>query len=569
MPTRSDADLSPLEHALVDAVSRDEPLVVAEQCPGEVIDPAGIVRARVVRDILLGRLCPQPGPRGVRMRGVVLSGQLDLAAVRSDVALNLVHCRLPQPVLLVDARLPQLVLTGAHLAGVEADRLHVDSNLMFAGATVTGVGSACAVRLLGAVVGGQVSFTDAALRAAGNSALHADGLTVGGDLLLRGVQRGFTAHGAGDRGVVRLIGARIGGNVDCDRATVAAAGGPALTVERAEIGGNLYLRDVRLAGRAPGAVVLVGARVSGQCSCTGARIDCAGGTAVMGDDFQASGDVFLGDGFRAYSTGGHPGVRLLGARIGGHLDCADGAFAVEDAGDVALDLRFASIGKLLRLGARPAGWDGEVGVDPEPGSAGLVALDGLSYPTPPEGMDCTEWIDTLGTGTPSFAAQPYQQLAAAYRSAGREHDARRVLIAQQRDLSRRGDLTGWSRVWHRALGHLLGYGYQSWRSLLWLVATVATAIVLVLGLARWDSPAVVVAGDPAAGVGPARCATVDQVAVGIDLSLPLVDTGTRCALVAPRTADELFVAIGWVFQLLGWAFTTLFVAGYTGLIRRV
>ncbi|HEX5496382.1 MAG TPA: hypothetical protein VFX70_17605 [Mycobacteriales bacterium] len=565
-------DLSPLEWALLDAVARDEPLVVADECPGEVTGSAGSVRAQVVRDILLGRPVGgqrvEPGPRGVRMWGVVVSGQLDLAAVRSPVPLHLTRCRLRQPAVLADARIPQLILNGSHLPGVEAERLRVDSNLMLADTVITAAGSSCAVRLLGAVVGGQLSFTDAALRAGGDCALHADGIGVDGDLLLRGVGHRFTADAGGKRGAVRLNGARIGGNLECDHADLAASKGPALTLERAEIKGNLYLRDVWATGGPPAAVVLVGAQVGGQLSCTGSRLGCAEGTAMVGDDFQAGGGVFLNDGFHANGGRGHPAVRLIGARIGGHLDCVGGVLWAAGREDLVLDLRFASVGKLLRLSTRGA-TQADPG-DPRPalGEPGLVALDGLTYPVPPEGMDCAEWIDVLGRQTPSFTAQPYQQLAGTYRAAGRERDARQVLIARQHDLLRRGDLTGWSRERHRALGLLLGYGYQSWRSLVALVATVMVAVVFVLALARWSGAVV----HPSRPGGPVvACATVEQIGVGIDLALPLIQTGagSTCELAASRPAEEPLVALSWVFQVFGWAFATLFVAGYTGLIRTV
>lgn len=443
-------ELTPLEHRLVVAVAEDSTLVACDVVPTGTPDPANTVRARVLRDILLGRLVDHPAPRGIRLHGVYVSGELDLVNVHGTAPLHLSCCRFAQPVLLSDAHLPALAILDSHLRGVEADRLRVDSNLLFAGSVVDGVGSDCAVRLSGAQVGGQLSLTAATLRASANCALQADGLSVGGDLLLR---NGFHAHAGGDRGADRLLGARISGNLDCDGAVVTAAGGPGLNLERVAVGGNLYLRGAHAGGHAPAGVILVGARVTGQVSATGATFSSTGGPAVLGDGVQC-GDVFINSGFSAHGSADHGAVRLVGARIGGHLDCTDGQALVDGAGALALDLRFASVGAMLRLPWSFAS-PGAVG-----NPSGLMAFDGLTYPTPPVGMDRVEWTVVLADRTPSYTAQPYQQLAGAYRAAGREDDARRVLIAQQRDLFHRGDLRGLARLRHWALGVLLGYGYS-------------------------------------------------------------------------------------------------------------
>jgi hypothetical protein len=65
------------------------------------------------------------------------------------------------------------------------------------------------------------------------------------------------------------------------------------------------------------------------------------------------------------------------------------------------------------------------------------------------------------------------------------------------------------------------------------------------------------------------CAVVQQVAVGLELSIPLlkIDARQQCNLTTTR-AGQFLTVTGWVLQLLGWAFATLFVAGFTGAVRR-
>jgi hypothetical protein len=53
-------------------------------------------------------------------------------------------------------------------------------------------------------------------------------------------------------------------------------------------------------------------------------------------------------------------------------------------------------------------------------------VDGLTYSEAPQlalAGDRDAWLELLRTGTPRYAAQPYQQLAAAYRTKGHDSDA--------------------------------------------------------------------------------------------------------------------------------------------------
>jgi len=52
---------------------------------------------------------------------------------------------------------------------------------------------------------------------------------------------------------------------------------------------------------------------------------------------------------------------------------------------------------------------------------------------------------------------------------------------------------------------------------------------------------------------------------------PLINTGsrTRCAITTDHnTAGGVLTGLGWFLQLFGFAFATLFVAGFTGVIRK-
>jgi hypothetical protein len=77
------------------------------------------------------------------------------------------------------------------------------------------------------------------------------------------------------------------------------------------------------------------------------------------------------------------------------------------------------------------------------------------------------WPHLLREATPSYAAQPYQQFAGAYRAAGHDGEVRSILIAQRQDQIDRRVLTDRTeRAWARLTKVTLGYGYQPWRALL-------------------------------------------------------------------------------------------------------
>jgi hypothetical protein len=136
----------------------------------------------------------------------------------------------------------------------------------------------------------------------------------------------------------------------------------------------------------------------------------------------------------------------------------------------------------------------------------------------PRGISVDHWLDLLRKGTPSYAAQPYQQFAAAHRAAGHDGEVRKILMKQRQDQIDRGGLTRAERAWARLTGLTLGYGYQPWRALVFLVAIAMIAVILALltlgahgGLARVDPH------PPTA----TKCSAVERVGVGLDLGLPL------------------------------------------------
>jgi hypothetical protein len=125
---------------------------------------------------------------------------------------------------------------------------------------------------------------------------------------------------------VRIVGAKIDGPLDLAGAQIPHL----LALGGCFIGERIILRDADALS-----VNLTGSRVAG----------------IGADGLRTRGSVFLRDGFHATGE-----VRLVGAKIGGQLDCSGGTF--ENADGFALNLQRANVaqGLLLReLSSPPTG----------------------------------------------------------------------------------------------------------------------------------------------------------------------------------------------------------------------
>jgi hypothetical protein len=154
------------------------------------------------------------------------------------------------------------------------------------------------------------------------------------------------------------------------------------------------------------------------------------------------------------------------------------------------------------------------------------------------------------------------------RALGHEREAREVLMAQRDDQLARAD-TRWPEwLWGKVTKITLGYGYQPWRALLFLAAVVALSCVLAVVLGAHG--ALAQAKDTAAAGQP--CTVVQRVSVGLDLGLPVGTSLARAGCGLPKDAASAaaawLAAAGWVLRVLAWVFAALFIAGFTGAVRK-
>jgi hypothetical protein len=549
-------------------------------------EPGRTIRADVIREIVRGRLAADADPRGLRLRGARVAGRIDLENITRDLEVRLFNCFLPDGILLRDATLLGFDLNGSWIGQpsdssdppIDASRFTART-LRLAGATIIATGNAGTVRLIGAHLG-LLDFDGARLENTAGPALIARDLRVDQGMYL---SDGFSAAGRSEHGTIQLVGAQLG-LMDFGGARLENTTGPAMRADRLQVDQGMFLRDgfTATGSSEDGTIELGGAHV-GRLECDGARLENTAGPALGAEGLRVDQEVFMRDGFTAIGGGDHATIDLAGAHVG-RLEC-DGARLENTAGPAlgASDLRVDQ-GMYLRDGFNATGSSehgtiqltgasigGELWLDVDSiisattGHKGSIDLDGTNYTGLPKPGSLKQWLRLLREHTPRYAAQPYQQLAAAHRAAGHDREVRTILMAQRRDQIRRRAIIGRDRTWSRFTGLTIGFGYQPWRALILLLGVLILSVTTALvaghngGLAHTSK-----AATPAT-----TCTILEQVGVGLDLGTPLIKTGAR-ELCSPTTADagQTLTAAGWFLQALAWAFAALFIAGFTAAVRK-
>ena len=336
------------EWRLLDACEKGRLAKLGDKVP-ESPTEENCVRAEFLRFLLLGGDEQAPVHEcGVQLQGAYVEDELDLSGCSITFDVSLINCYFPQNFYALSACMRGgLNLDGSYLVeGLGADRLECSSSVHLR----NGFKATNTVRLLGALIRGNLSCHGGVFEVIEGAALSVDGAKVAGSVLLG---RGFKANGS-----VRLSGIQINGLLDCGGGRFEVNGGDALAIYQANIGSSVYLND---GFKAIGAVQLVGARIGGSLSCSGAQIEVAVGEAWSADGAHVKGDVDLSNGFNAKGE-----VRLLGVVVGGCLNCGGGhfvangnsAFSADRAdirGDAFFNRGFKSVGQVRLLGVQIGG----------------------------------------------------------------------------------------------------------------------------------------------------------------------------------------------------------------------
>ena len=222
------------------------------------------------------------------------------------------------------------------------------------------------------------------------------------------------------------------------------------------------------------------ARVTGEVFLMASHIGQGTGEAIAGRGLVVDGDMQCTDGFIARGV-----INLQGARITGRLsfqgavleapdsDLHDGsALNLSSLQAAELDLRAAKqiVGGVRLSNARVGTLDDNPAVWPR-----HLWLHGFTYDyiqkRHSNRVPVTERLEWLRRDTLGYRPQPYEQLAEFYRRTGHDDDARRVLLAKQRD--RRSTLQTPRRLIGLLLDWTVGYGYRPWLAAFWLAALLA------------------------------------------------------------------------------------------------
>ena len=557
---------------------------------------------------------------------VVLS--INATGALFDGFLGIIQSRIQGSLLLSHAEIDRsLVLSGSRILGdagiaVIADQLRVGGDVRLDEAFhCTGV-----VRMLGARIGGNLTCSGGLFENPEDVALAADAAVVGSGVFLGKVPDGTNRFLAA--GTVRLVGARIAGQLNCTGGRFFTPGGEALSLDGAEVGVGVFLNEPLDGGdpfHAMGTVRLLSACVNGQFACSGGRFENPGGDALAADGLEVRGGARLDAGFHATGAVGllgariagdlscsrgrfeNPGgtalaadnaeigqsvllnklpsetvgfhatgsVQLLGARIVGQLNCSGGTF--ENSGSMALGLQEARVGSLWLcdanfgapglvdlIGAKVSMLVDDRAVLTGPGP--FFRLDGFEYEwiSPSSPQDVDTRLKWINRQS-LYYPQPFDQLATVFRRNGQDQEAAEVLIAKQR--ARRNTLQGWwSRYCDAFLYWSVRYGWQPWRP---FRAGVVAVLLPVYGI-------VLAVQATGLGIGLSDApAWIHPIILGfftLDYFLPIVDLGIDLFWKIDTASGETFAWLAvlflWILGLVGWVVVTLALAALTGIVKR-
>jgi hypothetical protein len=316
-----------LEARMTEAARTGEPVE-----PGpDTADPVSVtIRAEVLCHLLADK-GGEAASRGVWLRGVWITGQLDLAGAKLNCPLRLEKCFLDgdEPVNLDYAELSAISFIDCMLPGISGKTLTVSKDLSLAGSTVTGPVQLQVATITGdldctgtRLLGPDDALSAAAMKVSGNVFLTGAVTTNGGiDLETANITGTLKCTGAQFGGVVKrygnsyslfaqwikvggpvrlnmlftathtvcLLGADISANLNCRQARLLGAR-IALECERMKLGGNVLAEE---ACTTAARITLVGAEITGNLKFTDAWLN-AGACAVYGERMKVHGDVYFG-----------------------------------------------------------------------------------------------------------------------------------------------------------------------------------------------------------------------------------------------------------------------------------
>jgi hypothetical protein len=559
----TDPDLSKAERDLIDAARAGRKCLIQND-PDTVPDTPD--DAHNIRADLLALLITGGTPNcdllsfGVTLVGAYITGELRLTHQTAMGDTVLINCRFTDQPDFCSARFRLLNLTGGNLPGLYAKMVTVDGSLI-----LNKITAAETVDLAGAKIGGQLACDGATLNGAGHDAFFAQGVTVGEGLFLNKI----TATGT-----INLAGAKIGGQLNCKGATLNGAGSDAFFAQGVTVGDDLLLREITATGR----VILAGARIGGQLNCTGAKFDGNGKTAFIAQRATVNEAMIW------------RGVTVKSGRV---------------------QLTAAHVGDL---------WDA---VDNWPDD---LELDGFTYDRISASnirtKDRLRWLAKGSFADGPFSPQPHTQLGKVLRDMGHLAEARKILFERQKQQSITTLWDGY-RKWDGTylfplekplkdvqflarllldliLRWLVGYGYDPKRAAIALILLLSLTIFVadktwtegafvpnsdvILVSQSWQdamardcipitpnciqNPAQLWSNSPNAGMD---WESFNQYGYAADLVIPILNLGQTDAWSPSKDRGDWGYFLWWfrwVLIVAGWIVSALGAAAITGIMQR-
>lgn len=294
--------------------------------------PAVTLRKTLTRDNLT------VGPHGLWIRGVRITGDLNLSHVELDYPLCFVECCFLGKVTMYRASVKQLEFVGTHTRSLALEGINVAGDLVAnLGFKVNGQFNAFAAR-----INGNLQLSDATFINSGAPALVLDQAEIGGSVI--GQRSRITVGrsvlvGAGLKveGQLTAHSAHIGGEFNLSGAKLSNPDGDALVLNGAEIARGLL---VNAGFRSEGVLRGYGVRIGGQLDLSSATLLNPHHDAFVFDRAHISEGLFPGKGTEAgFSAKGT--FRAEMAHIDGQLNLT--GVQLRNRGGVALDLLGAKV----------------------------------------------------------------------------------------------------------------------------------------------------------------------------------------------------------------------------------
>lgn len=600
------------EKKLIDAAARGEWCDLtdggkfeSDAANGASWGPERSVRAEVI--VALATLARADWPmadKGIRLLGARIEGALDFEEATLERSLWLFYCYIDEIVTLLRARARTLSMQDCFIksqaeTAIVADGLHCDGALSLRQSRFTSE-----VRLLGATIGGNLDCDGASFAATEGGdgiAFNADGIKVKDSAFFEKV----TAKGG-----IRLLAATIGDILTCEGAAFEMAksgNGAAVGADRITVEGSVFLRGIT----AKGEIRLLGAMIGGNLGCQDASFTAAQdgkGYAFSADGIKIEGSVS----FEKINAKGE--IRLPGATIIGSLDCTGVRFAVAERGSGrafmarsmtvkdaliwqnsvqiagGVDLMYARVGQLAD--------DAKSWAD-----VSALYIDGFEYGAlagraPTNWRVRCEWFAKMPKEY--FLPQPYEHLAKVLRQMGHEHDARKIAIAKQDAYRERVKPSRLHEYWLRIFKATVSYGYEPWNALYWMgawiiVGMIAFFLTFEMGAMHPSKERVFMSECYAtadlesarllgkcegwekverSGINkplylPADYPKFQSFIYAVDVFLPFVDLHQESYwLPSDRRWGILALIYFWAHIAVGWFLATMFIVGFTNIVKK-